>query len=159
LLSLSDMPVGWSTTTTTKPSSAGCFALGATLLAQHPGSSGQVSYEEGQAPVVNELLVSWPSSSAARRAYDLTTGHASGCHQFKAEGFVATVEPMNLGHYGNLSTAYQLTATASGVPVANDYLVVLKNRAVGEVEYGAIGTPPVTKVLAVLNLAVGKIRG
>lgn len=160
LLALSDMPIGWSVTTPTAPTRAGCFALGATLLAEHPGSSGKVAYVEGQAaPFVSELLASWPTSSEASHAYGLATGHTNGCHQFKSQGEVATLEPMNLGRYGDLSSAYQLTATVSGIALANDLLVVLKGRAVAEVEYGAIGTPPVAKVLALLDLAVGKIKG
>jgi len=159
LLNVSDMPVGWAVTTSTKPTRAGCFAVGVTLLDQHPGSSGQVAYEEGQTPYVAELLVSWPTTSVARHAYTLATGPMTACHHVNSEGVAATVEPMNLGHYGDLSSAYQLTATVSGTTLASDYLVALKGRAVAEIEYGVIGAPPVGKVLALLKLAIGRVKG
>jgi hypothetical protein len=162
LLSLSDMPVGWSATAAPAPSRSGCLSLGLALLGEHPGSSGSVAYEENQAPVVLELLVSWAISSAARHAYEVTTTGGNRCHQFKFQGTTVTVAALNLGRYGNLSSAYQITYTESGTAIGDDFDLVLKGRAVLEFSYAdedAAMTGDLSQIQGLLTKAVGKVKG
>jgi hypothetical protein len=135
LLTLAEMPLGWSTAAAPAVGRTGCFALAVTLLSEHPGSSGTVAYEKGQAPLVQEMLVSWPAELAARHALKVVVANTASCHQFKDQGTTVTVEALNLGHYGSLSSAYQLTYTESGTVVAEDFVLALKGRAVMEFSY------------------------
>jgi hypothetical protein len=156
------MPVGWSATPAAPPSRSGGFSLGLTLRAQHPGSTGSVSYEENQAPVVEEMVVSWATSSAARRAYDVTTTGAIGCHKFKFQGTTVTVAALNLGRYGNLSSAYQITYTESGTAIGDDFDLALKGRAVMEFSYAdeeQSMSADLSQIQALLTKAVGKVKG
>ena len=163
LLAVSDMPVGW-TASTPSAAPAGCFALRQAILGQHPGSHALVSFEASEnIPYIDELVASWPTSAAARHAWDAVTALANGCHQYTstAGGTAAklTVAPLKLGHYGDASSSYQVEGTESGITFAADYLVALKGRAVVSLDYGDIGAPALKNVQSTAKLAVAKIKG
>jgi len=77
-----------------------------------------------------------------------------------------TVEPMNLGRYGNLRSAYQLSMAGGGQSVGMDFLVALKGRAVVEFVYADdtsldanMMSLDLSDVQSLATTAMAKVRG
>jgi len=138
----------------------------ATLLAEHPGSTGSVGYEDGQATKsAGEGLYSWAARSTALHAYDVTTSDLNRCHHFNSGG-AWIVEPMNLGQYGQLRSAYQVSFTQSGSSEGIDLLVALKGRAVVDFTYADdtsvfpdMMSLDLSDIQSLASIALSKVRG
>jgi hypothetical protein len=137
LLSVSQMPTGWSIDNSSGGSGFGCLA---TILepkgikqTSHAGITFDVN---GNTPVLSEKLATY---SNARTAYKKIVATLSSCKHVsgtsggtKATG---TVGQMSFPHYGNASAAFSVSLVIQGTAYGEDALIVRKaNVIMGIVE-------------------------
>lgn len=169
LLGVANVPPGWSASTDNLAGSAQaeCFAIGAQLEAQHPGSSAAVSFATSAANAMGEVIYSWPTPADAHHAWEVVTGRLDRCHRFSAKSSGSRVDcsaqALKLSRYGEGSAGYALTLKAGGTTDAADYLVALKGRGVVAVYYADqsffLSGEFQTDVLPLFQQAVAKMAG
>ena len=113
ILSLSNLPTGWSTdTTATQSGDVGCLAAG--LKENHNETKVKVEYEDGQFPELEELLTAGPAAGSAYRSLEKSLNHCTS-YSFSSGGTKATVTvgALSFPSVGNQSAAYALQISSS----------------------------------------------
>jgi hypothetical protein len=173
LLTLSNMPAGWTTEPSFSSPSSSSFGNDCTNLLQstlvqktqslHPGSYGEVHFTDGITPQMAEIVASWPTQQSARNAWAAINTVLAHCHQFSAtsEGQAVSfsVGPVNLGHEGNLSQSYQVAGTVIGLSIDGDVMIAAKGRGLMLFVYGGLGSTNVPQAVSIIKTAIAKIGG
>lgn len=163
LLTISDMPAGW---TTSKPSSssggpASCSALNNGQWKALPERA-EADFQQSEiGPFVVEKLDAGSSAqvSAAWTAFGSAT---SACQSFTSTDSTGTTKftlsQLSFPSYGDATYAFGITADDSGVSASGDIVVVRKGDTL--VQIIAIGVPdvPVSVVEQATKTAVGKVK-
>lgn len=164
LLSLSDLPAGWSvnntgtSTTTSGLASSQCLAG----LAKPPKGEVEAtaSFEHGNFPVLEELLASGPGADAA---YTTVANALAACKSvtLSAQGktLKGTIGQMSFPSVGTESVAYSLGFTITTVNVGFDLVLFKAGGYDGLVGYADLGTPNITTAEAFAKEAVAKAEG
>jgi len=132
LLSVSQMPTGWSIDNSSGGNGVGCLT---TIL--EPKGIKQTSYasvsldDNGNTPLVSEKLATY---SNAKTAYKKIIAALSGCkHVSGTSGGIkatGTVGQMSFPHFGNASAAFSVSLVAQGTTISDDVLIVRKGNVI-----------------------------
>ena len=160
LLSLSDLPAGWSAagTSPVKLTRAPCLSG----LARHPRHSSYESaaFVEGTSiPNFGEVLA---SGSGVSRAWAQLEHALGGCHSATLRigplRTHATIRPLGFPRIGRRSLAYSWTIVIAGITITSDLVVFQAGRLVGYISYADLGKPPLATVAAFARAAAAKAQ-
>jgi hypothetical protein len=132
LLSVGQMPTGWSIDNSSSGSGPGCLA---NIL--EPKGIKQTSHAtvffagSGNIPVIEEALATFTNATTA---YKKIVATLNGCKHIivttgRRKG-TYTVGQMSFPHYGNASSAFSVSIVAQGTTVGEDFLIVRKGNVV-----------------------------
>lgn len=162
LLSLTDLPAGWSRVSANPQSvrlnSAPCFSN----LAKNPkGVTFQSeAFVQGTAiPNVSEVVAGGPQVQQYWQSLDRSLG---ACHTATLDiggtKVQAAVEPATIPTVGQFSSAYALDFTVSGIRFQSDLVVFQTGAYDGYVSYSDLGSPSTATVTAFARAAVTKVE-
>lgn len=153
LLSVSQMPSGWSIDVQTGGGSPGCLAH---LF--EPKGTKQMSHAtvnfvyNGNLPLVSEKLGTY---SNARSAYKKIVATLAGCKRVTgvsgSQKVAGTVGKMKIPTYGDASAAFAVKLDIQGTAIGNDIVIVRKGSVVMGVEEA---NPPPVNVSQLQRLVV-----
>jgi hypothetical protein len=160
LLSVSQMPIGWSVDNSSSGGGVGCLA---NIL--EPKGIKQTSYasidldDNGNTPVVEERLATY---SNATTAYKKIVATLSACkHVSGTSGGVkgtGTVGQMSFPHYGTTSAAFAVSLLIQGTTLGADLLIVRKGNVVMGIEEVDIPPVDVSQFQGFVVKALAKIK-
>jgi hypothetical protein len=160
LLSIGQMPTGWSVDNSPSGSGVGCLA---NIL--EPKGIKQTSYasvaidDNGNTPLVTEKLSTY---SNAKTAYKKIVATLNGCkHASGTSGGVkgtGTVGQMSFPHYGNASAAFSISIVIQGTTVGEDLLIVRKSNVVMGIAEADIPPVDVSQFQGFVVKALAKLR-
>lgn len=156
LLSLSDLPAGW-TSTPVQSASSGSFCNIRSRLDTGNAKSGdaEADFTNGNFPVFDELLAAYRSSPA--QAFEAVVADLGQCTSFKDSGSTFTLGRMSFPAFGSESAAFRATGSVQNFTVGLDLVFVLKGNQVLGSLYGDLGTPDVTELESFTQKAVAKM--
>jgi hypothetical protein len=161
LLTISDMPVGWSVDNS---SSAGGTIKGCeTHVFSSQPNKVKAAYQ-GSAngfPSTKEFIVGYVDDQA-KADYTRVANHFNSCKTvtISAEGksYSGTVGAMSLGRsYGDQSSAWQFSIDVQGFTLGVDSVLVMKGNENMSLNYGDIGTPDLATVRSLVAKATAKL--
>jgi hypothetical protein len=143
LLSVTQMPSGWSTDVQTGGSSPGCLAHLFEPLGTKQTSSATVNFVyNGKLPLVSEKLGTY---SNVKTAYKKIVATLAGCKRVTgvsgSQKVTGTVGKLKTPHYGDASAAYAVKLVIQGTSIGNDIVIVRKGSVVMGMEEA--NPPPV----------------
>jgi hypothetical protein len=160
VLSVSDLPAGWSVGHTSKGTATdrGCFH--AFSITPPAGTRAKVAFAGASTTFLGETLAT--GHIEVTRWTDLTD-QLKDCEPFTftAAGKTAKVSvgAMSFPKVGKQSMAYAMTITATTRTIDADVVLFKAGKYVGLVDYGGLGTPDVTQAEKFVDLAVAKVNG
>ena len=160
LISLSNLPTGWSVDNSSSSSSVSSGCLASLKKPPGKGTKVTVSYANGQLPQLDELLASGPREVAAYNELNHVLArckHFTASNDGQTETF--TVGAMSFPQLGDQSAAYQITFSVQGVNAGFDVLLFRTGSIEGVVVYGDIGSPDSSQFQAFATEAINKVEG
>ncbi len=160
LLSISDLPTGWSVDNTQQSATDSCYY---DPLTKVPSASyAHAAFAEGgNVPELVEELAVFTSPSAASSAFTTIKHTLDGCTQFNetsnSETITGTMGAMSSPSYGNKSTAYDATLNVEGETLNQGFVVVQKGPFVVAVALGDIGSVDSDTLQGFVAQGVGKL--
>ena len=161
LLSVGQMPTGWSVDSTPS-SSLGCLGSELEPKGIEQTASASISFEDnGNVPEIGEKLATFSGSATTAFTKIATTlracKHASG--NDNGHKATATIGQMSFPKYGNQSAAFNVNISIEGVSLGEDVLVVRKGSVIMGVFEGDVGSPNLSQFEKYIKLALAKIKG
>lgn len=161
LLTLSDMPTGW---TVTESSGASAAASIPCLSGFHEptkhGTRRTVSYVNGSTTEFEEGLATGPGELARWRKLH---HNLSACHHVtvtdQGKSLGLTIAPMSFPSVSRTSSAYSMTTSVTGINVGFDLVLFRTEKDEGFVIYGTLGNPDASTVVAFAKEATAKAEG
>jgi len=162
LLSVADLPAGWSSAATSadavKLTNTPCLSG----LAKNPkGWSYRVTgFVEGKTiPNVGEVLATGAQVAPAwKRFGDALAGCRSATLVLAGTKVSATVRPLAFPRVGDSSSAYAWALTIAGIRIGSDLVLFQTGRYAGYVSYADLGSPLTSTVVAFARAAVAKAQ-
>ena len=162
LLSVGDLPAGWSSVaTSTSPVSVTNTPCLAGLAKNPKGWSDQAAgFVEGKSiPTLGEVLAAGAGVEQAWQQFD----HAlEGCRSatlvLGGTKVQATVHPLAFPRVGESSSAYAWTFTIAGIRIGSDLVLFQTGRYRGYLSYADLGEPLTSTVEAFARAAVAKAQ-
>jgi hypothetical protein len=163
VLSLSNMPTGWSVDNSgggTTSDIGGCLKGLEAIKKRAKGIVREsVAYQDGTVPLLQEIIEAGPGAVARYRKFNAIL---LGCKaiSFSASGskVTGTVGAMSFPKVGDSSSAYAVNLTAQGVTAGLDLVLFKVGQFDGLLEYGDISPNP-NVVHAFATEAVDRILG
>ena len=145
LLSVSQMPSGWSIDVQTGGGSPGCLANLFEPKGTRQTSHATVNFVyNGKLPLVSEKLGTYTN---AKTAYKKIVATLAGCKRVTgvsgSQKVTGTVAKLKVPSYGNASSAFAVKLDIQGTVIGNDIVIVRKGAVVLGVEEA--GPPPVNE--------------
>lgn len=170
LLSLSQLPAGWSVASPPSKGGGGS-TLGGCLPARRLSTTAkaraQVNYQGGSNgfPALQENIDYYSSAARATAAASAFQKALSGCHRFAyssgGDPVTGTLGQMSMPTLGTGSAAYQIGLTVKtaslSVTFGMDLVAVRQGQTVASVRYEDFGTPSVAAFEHLAGLAAGKL--
>jgi hypothetical protein len=161
LLSVSDLPAGWSVNHSSTSGSAGSSCLAALKSPPKGGSRATASFaDHGSFPVLSEVLATGSNESAR---WSTVNKHLAECKSITlgsgTGSYKASLAATSFPTMGKQSAAYALTVVIKGVNIGIDLVLFRTVSYVGVVEYGDLGTPSLSQAQMFVGRALGKIKG
>lgn len=163
LLSLSDMPSGWSSTTDTSnddSGNGGCAAIEHASYRTLPAHAEADFVQGSDLPELDETLASGTSAQLAT-AWSSWQTAVQQCHQltFDAQGQKVTLKlaPMSFPKIGDDSTAVSATGSIEGFDFSIDIVAWRTKTAVGDVVLSDLGDVDVATLEKVTKTAAAKM--
>ncbi len=161
LLSLSDLPTGWSVTR--RPSTGGGVLTTSCLSAlRKPPKHGKKASATftGDTTSLSETLATGPGTVARIQLLNRTLRTCRG-GTLTDDGKTVhlDIDRMSIPKVARTSVAFSLTAEETGITVWSDLVTFRVDGYVGVLFYGGIGTPDATAFLAFAKEAVAKADG
>jgi len=163
LLSVSDLPTGWSPASTSSSS----VVLGSTpclsgLSTEHSGWTNAVAgFVEGTAiPAIGEVLATGPKAQQRWQAL----GRAfAGCRaatlDLAGKKVTSTVRALPFPHVAHVTSAYAWQFTVSGLKIGFDLVLFRVGKDVGYLSYADLGAPLTPTVRTYVRAAIAKAQG
>jgi hypothetical protein len=161
LLTLAEMPAGWSVdnTSTSGVSIKGCD----TQVFESQPNKAKAAFQGGASgyPATQETIVGYPADQA-KADYTRVLNHFNACKSFtityQGKGYSGTVGAMSLGQsYGDQSAAWQFSLDVSGLTLGVDSVLVLKGNENMGFSYEDLGTPDLATVQGLVAKATAKL--
>jgi hypothetical protein len=135
LLSIGQMPTGWSVDNSSSGSGIGCLTYNLEPKGIRQTSHASVFFAgSGNIPVIEETLATFTNATTA---YKKIVATLNGCkHISGTKGGVkatGTVGQMSFPHYGNASAAFSVSLVTQGTTIGEDVLIVRKGNVVMEI--------------------------
>jgi hypothetical protein len=118
LLSVSDLPTGWTSTPVQSPSS-GSFCNASDQLKTTASGHAEADFADGNLPIFDELVGGFRSSQTQVFAKVIT--ELDKCTSFKDNGSTLTLGRMSFPTIGSESAAFQATGTVQGINIGLDF--------------------------------------
>jgi hypothetical protein len=159
LLTISDMPSGWSVTNSSSNSAPpSCLAAFEHIRKTTPLQA-SADFEQGQVPQFEETLVAAGAKAASK--YRTVISALSGCRNisFVDQGQTLTgqIVRMSLPSVGSQSQAFSMSFTYEGIQLGFDIDVFRQGTIDGLTTLGDIGTPDVDLMTQLTQAAVNKL--
>jgi len=160
LLSVSQMPIGWSVYHQPASSGTGCLANILEPKGIKPTSKAQVAFKDnGHSSLLDEAVATY---SNATTTYKKIVATLSACKRvsrtsggIKATG---TVGQMSFPHYGNASAAFSVSIVAQGTAIGDDLLIVRKGNVIMGIEEADGPTVDVSQFQSFIVKALAKVK-
>jgi hypothetical protein len=166
LLSVSDLPAGWSVEKGNSSEGSGsnlggCFkGLSSTKPGRHGVARAEVGFVDGMLPAAAETLEQG-KTAAARYASFVHTLSKCSTVSFTASGIKVngTVGSLSVPTVGNASMAYAINFTASGETFGIDLILFRTSSTFGALSYEALGSPNPATAESFAAAAADKAEG
>jgi hypothetical protein len=159
LLTVAEMPAGWSVDTAAPSSGATIFpCIGSLTLPKHDHFvSATIQFQSGPVPVFSEKLTTDGSPMAA--VFRSGVRALDRCKTVTLSGLHASIEKLAFPTLGNASAAFAAIFTYKATPAGLDLVIFRSGIYEGLLVYVDAGTPAVSAVEALAELAVAKVKG
>jgi pimeloyl-ACP methyl ester carboxylesterase len=161
LLSVADLPAGWSAVPSGTPephTDAPC--LSALSASSNGWTYVSASFVQGPAiPNLGEVLATGPRAQQRWQALNSALARCqTATVTIAGTAARATIKPLAFPQVGSQSSAYAWTLTMSGIRVSADLILFGAGAYVGYVSYSDLGSPPIAAVRAVADAAAVKAK-
>jgi len=159
LLSIGQMPIGWSVVSSAGGGGAGCLANVLEPKEIKQTAKASVSFEDnGNVPAVDEGLATFTN---AKTGYKQIVANLMACKHFSGksggEKVTGTVGQMSFPHYGDASAAFAVSFTAQGTEFGEDLLIVRVGSVVMGIDEGDLVSVNVIQFQGFVKKAVAKL--
>ena len=161
LLSVADLPAGWSAA----PTSPGSVQTSAPCLEGMAANQKGLTYAtaafvEGTAiPTVVEVLAAGPKAQQTWRSLAQALAHCrTATITITGKKATATIRPLPFPRVASTSSAYAWAFTTSGIQIGFDLVLFETGAYTGYLTYADLGAPAVATVQAFVTAAVAKAR-
>jgi hypothetical protein len=156
LLTVSDMPSGWTSQRPSNGTSGGFCHLHEDFHSNETGSA-EADFAQGQLPQFSEELGSYQVAPTAR--FLKVVSDINQCTSLTVSGTKLTLGRMSFPTIGTMSAAYQATGSVQGINIGFDLILALKRRVVIGLVYTDVGTPDVEEVAALARKSGSQAPG
>lgn len=160
VLSISNLPAGWSVDNSSPTGSSDQGCLSDVRNPPKHELKASVSFAQGNAPILNEVLGAGPGSKAT---YSKLNRVLSSCKTYtvtdNGQSETVHVGAMSFPSVGQQSSAYALTLTVDGINLGGNIVLFKVDGITGAVVYADIGSPDITQTEAFVTEAVDKVEG
>jgi len=159
LLSVSDLPAGWSSIALKAASAQPTVSCLAGLSATMSGlTSATATFVQGSGvPSLGEVLATGPQAAARWARLDQAM---AACHSttlaLSGVKTPVTIKPLAFPQVGKASSAYLWAFRASGIPISTVLVSFSAGDYQGYIEYSAVGAPAASTVAAFADAAAAK---
>jgi hypothetical protein len=162
LLTVGQMPVGWSVESTPSGGGVGCLSNTLEPKGVKQASNAGISFEaSGGFPSVEDKLATY--SGSASGAYGKVVSDLSGCKKISGkddgEKVTGTIGQMSLPSYGSQSEAFSISLTIGGQRFYQDAVIVREGSVVMGLSDGNSGPVSVIQFEKFIGLALAKLSG
>jgi hypothetical protein len=154
LLTVADLPTGWSTTPVTSSGGSGFCGADSTTKDDSSGSV-ESDFVDGQEPIFNESIVAYPALSVP--SFNKAVGILDRCTSVQDSGTRLTVGRLSFPTIGTASAAYQFSGSDEGFTLDVDLVLARKGNQVLLIGYGGIGDPDITQLTSFARQAAAKL--
>jgi hypothetical protein len=157
LLTVSEMPVGWSVDNTVPSGGPTVFPCLANF-APPKGErfiSASIQFQEGPVPVFAEKLTT--DGSTASAVFASAVKALDRCRSVTLSGLHGSIGRLSFPHVGNASAAYAARFTYDATPAGLDLVIFRSGIYEGLLVYIDAGTPKVPAVEGLVRSAVAKV--
>jgi hypothetical protein len=159
LLSIDQIPTGWSVVSSAGGGGAGCLSNTLEPKGIKQTAKASVSFEDnGNVPEVDEALATFTN---AKTGYKKIVANLMACKHFSGksggEKVTGTVGPMSFPHYGDASAAFAVSFTVQGAAFGEDLLIVRKGNTVMGINEGDLAPVDVSQFQGFVQKAVAKL--
>ena len=160
ILAISDMPSGWSVNNSVSSSTETPACLAGIRGIPKGGTRATVNFAQGGSiPTFTEVLVTGPSQ---RARFNAVLQGLSTCKSFtvssQGQSYTGSIGKMSFPKVADKSVAYTVTLNIKGINAGIDLVAFKSGPYNGAIEYVDVGTPDVTQLQQLVNLAVTKIK-
>ena len=157
-LSVSDLPTGWSVDNTKHTTIGGCltpvFRDAHIITAKVQFSNG------GDLPALQEEVA---TSKSPTKTYSAAVKRLNACHfvseSIQGHPITAKIGQLSYPHVGNQSSAYNVSFSAAGISVSEDFVVLRAGAYIAAILLGDVGTADTKLLEGFVTEAVNKIEG
>jgi hypothetical protein len=154
LLSVGQMPTGWSIYHQASSSGTGCLAN--ILGPKGREQTAKVAFEDnGNSPLLEEAVATY---SNAKTAYKKIATTLTNCKSVRGKGITGTVGQMSLSSYGNASEAFLVTLTSKDSTVDDDLLIVRKGNLIMGIQEADVSPIIVRQFQGFVVKALAKVK-
>ncbi len=159
LLSIHQMPTGWSVGPSSGSGGAGCFSKFMDPEGIKWTETATVYFEgNGGFPAVDERLATYAN---AETSYKKIVAHLAVCKHFSGtsggQKITGTVGQMSFPHYGDASEAFAVNFTVQGTTAYEDLLFVRKGSIVMGIDEGSLTPVNVSQFQGFVAMAIKKV--
>jgi hypothetical protein len=146
LLSINDLPTGWSIDNSASDSAGGPKCLATLKDSFASTKKANASFVDGTSvPALVHAVGTYVDAAAASAAFDRGTGILDGCKDisFSSDGkkYSGSIGAMSFPTIGERSKAWALSLSNSGLNIGIDVVLFLKGAAIEEVALLDLGSP------------------
>jgi hypothetical protein len=159
LLSIGQMPIGWSVVSSAGGGGAGCLSNILEPKGIKQTAKASVSFEDnGNVPEVDEALATFTN---AKTGYKKIVANLMACKHFSGKSggqkVTGTIGQMSFPHYGDASAAFAVSFTVQGTALGEDLLIVRAGSIVMGINEGDLVSVEVSQFQGFVNKAVAKL--
>jgi hypothetical protein len=160
LLTIGQMPTGWSVTSTPSSGGVGCLSNILNPKGVHQTSAAAVSFQgSGGLPTVEEKLATY--SQSATSAFDKVVSALNACRSFTGESdgqkVTGKIGQMSFPSYGNQSEAFAITFADAGQTLHQDALISRSGSIIMGLSEGDTGTVNLAQFEGFAKLALERL--
>jgi hypothetical protein len=163
LLSVNQMPTGWSVDNSSSGGGSGVGCLSKILEPKGVKQTSNASVEfddNGNTPLVSEKLATF---SNAQTAFTKVVATLNSCKRVSGtsggEKATGSIGQMSFPHYGDESAAYSLSLSAQGTTLGDDLLIVREGKVVMGIQEADLPPVDVSQFQTIVATALADIRG
>ena len=139
LLTVTDLPTGWSTTPP-RTNKKGVCNHPSVDKAITPAASTESDFVKGKVvPFFGEQFLAYPDDATAARAFDKFKSNASSCTTYQEDGVTVDIGQLSVPQLGDRTFGYRQTLSQGGQSVVLDDTVIQRGPLLVYTGYGDFG--------------------